>query len=57
MSESIEKHPHFIELENVKKTYGGPDMEPVHALKGINLIIDDDLIVIALQLLSEKNYP
>lgn len=41
MSESIEKHPHFIELENVKKTYGGPDMEPVHALKGINLIIDD----------------
>jgi len=34
-------HPHFIELVHVTKTYGGKDMEPVHALRGVNLTIDD----------------
>lgn len=33
--------PHFIQLVEVTKTYGGKDMEPVHALRGVNLIIDD----------------
>ena len=36
-----EQQPHFIELVEITKTYGGNDMEPVHALRGINLIIDD----------------
>jgi putative ABC transport system ATP-binding protein len=35
------EHSHFIELRNVIKTYGGDDVEPVHALRGINLTIDD----------------
>jgi ABC-type lipoprotein export system ATPase subunit len=34
-------HPHFIELVNVKKTYGGADSEPVYALRGVSLTIDD----------------
>jgi putative ABC transport system ATP-binding protein len=34
-------HPHFIELANITKTYGGNDMEPVHALRGVDLIIND----------------
>lgn len=37
-------HPesaHFIELKHVTKTYGGDDMEPVHALMGVDLTIDD----------------
>jgi putative ABC transport system ATP-binding protein len=33
--------PHFIELVNVTKTYGGSDMEPVYALRGVSLTIDD----------------
>jgi putative ABC transport system ATP-binding protein len=36
-----EKNPHFIELIDVKKTYGGSDMEPVYALRGVSLTIDD----------------
>ncbi|GHW02510.1 macrolide ABC transporter ATP-binding protein [candidate division SR1 bacterium] len=32
---------HFIELQHIKKTYGGSDMEPVHALRGVDLTIDD----------------
>ena len=32
---------HFIELVDVTKTYGGEDMEPVHALRGVSLTIDD----------------
>jgi putative ABC transport system ATP-binding protein len=35
------QHPHFIELVNIKKTYGGKDMEPVYALRGVSLTIDD----------------
>ncbi|MDR2190836.1 MAG: ABC transporter ATP-binding protein [Candidatus Peribacteria bacterium] len=31
----------FIQLVNVKKTYGGTDAEPVYALRGINLVIND----------------
>jgi ABC-type sugar transport system ATPase subunit len=33
--------PHFIELVKVTKTYGGKDMEPVHALREVSLTIDD----------------
>jgi ABC-type lipoprotein export system ATPase subunit len=34
-------YDHFIKLANITKTYGGSDMEPVYALRGISLIIDD----------------
>jgi len=33
--------PHFIELVDVTKMYDGKDMEPVHALRGVSLAIDD----------------
>jgi putative ABC transport system ATP-binding protein len=33
--------PHFIELVDIKKTYGGSDAEPVYALRGVSLTIDD----------------
>ena len=36
-----QKHPHFLELKNITKTYGGGDVEPVYALRGVNLTIDD----------------
>jgi len=32
---------HFIELVNITKTYGGKDTEPVHALRGVSLAIND----------------
>jgi putative ABC transport system ATP-binding protein len=41
MTDTPTTNPHFIELVKVTKTYGGNDMEPVHALKGVNLTIDE----------------
>jgi putative ABC transport system ATP-binding protein len=37
-----ETNPTFIELKKVTKTYGGGgDVEPVYALRGIDLVIND----------------
>ena len=36
-----QNQPHFIELVDVTKSYGGDNMEPVHALRGVSFTIDD----------------
>ena len=33
-------HPHFLELKDITKTYGGGEVEPVYALRGVSLTID-----------------
>ena len=35
------KHSHFLELKDITKVYGGGEVEPVHALRGVNLTIDN----------------
>lgn len=35
------EHSNFISLRGVKKIYGGKDSEPVYALRGVDLDIDD----------------
>lgn len=37
----IMEHSNFISLRGVKKIYGGKDSEPVYALRGVDLDIDD----------------